>query len=422
MFCGECGTKNEKNAQFCENCGSKLVVEKSVAQKTNSASSQKKPTNESFSMKLKQMPKKKKILLGVVVAIILILIVSYTIISNKLSPRAIAKDYFLAVTNVDTDKLYQYMDIEKSEFTNKDIFVKLATRDMDEDDKVKVANYKIGNVEKSNDGLTATVSISYVLEGEDDPDTVKVTMVKQKSKKYLFFDDWRISNNMAVMSTKKDYQIKVLKDTKLTIEGIEVNKKYIDKDLSNETYDVYKMPAMFTEKYEMKLALPLGFEVEDTVNVSSYSNYTFKFSEKNLPENLKKQMMETTKSGLQTLYNGAKDQKSFDEIKQVFANENVDLSDLQETYTSLSNSLSNSGLNAIEFTEVTLSDLDLTEDGYRASVKTKYKYTISYTSLGETKTHDSSSSDTMYIYYTFVDNEFKIIDASSLNTYFSRYY
>ena len=24
MFCGQCGTKNEKGAAFCENCGAKL--------------------------------------------------------------------------------------------------------------------------------------------------------------------------------------------------------------------------------------------------------------------------------------------------------------------------------------------------------------------------------------------------------------
>ena len=26
MFCGECGTKNEKGAKFCEKCGAKLEV------------------------------------------------------------------------------------------------------------------------------------------------------------------------------------------------------------------------------------------------------------------------------------------------------------------------------------------------------------------------------------------------------------
>lgn len=420
MFCGECGTKNEKNAQFCENCGAKLVEEKPVTKNLKSASDPKKTNNESFSTKLKKMPKKKKILLGVVAAVIVVLIVAYAVISNKLSPKTIAKDYFLAVANVDTDKLYQYMDIEKSEFTNKDMFVKLATRNYDEDDQMKFSNYKIGKVEKNNNGLTATVSISYMIEGEDEPETVKVSLVKQKSKKYLFFDDWRISNNMAVMDTKKDYQIKVLKDTKLTIEGIEVDKKYIDKESSNETYDVYKMPAMFTEKYEMKLALPLGFEVEDTVNVSNYSSYTFRLDENNLPQNVKKQILETAQTGLQTLYNGAIAKKSFDEIKDVFAYTDADLSALQKTYTSLSNSLSN--LSAIEFTEVALSDFELTEDGYRAYIKTKYKYTVSYTSGDETKTHDSSSSDSMYIYYAYHNNEFKMIDASSLNTYFSRYY
>ncbi len=421
MFCGECGTKNEEGALFCENCGAKLVEEK-PAKQPKKVSNSKQASSESFGTKLKKMSMVKKILLGVALAIVIILIVAYAVINNKLSPKKIAKDYFMAVVNMDTDKLYQYMDIDKNEFTSKEMFDKLAENNLN-DDKIKLANYKMGNVEKSNNGLTATVTISYVEEGDDDTETVKVTLVKQKSKKYLFFEDWHISNSMSVMDTTKDYKIKVLKDSKVTIEGIEVDKKYIDKDSSDGTYDVYKMPAMFKTKYNMKIELPLGFEVEDTLNLSSYySSYTYSLNEDKLPENVKKQLIETTKKGIQTLYNGAKDQKPFDEIKNEFEYEGSDLSNLKKTYESLSKSLSGSDLSAIEFTAIELDSFTTTEKGFRAYIDADYKYTVSYTSGSETKTHDSNSSDSMTIYYSYSDNAFKITDAGSLVTYFSRYY
>lgn len=419
MFCGECGTKNRKDSQFCENCGAKLVEEKPTKQ-TKKVSNSKQVNNESFGTKLKKMPMQKKILLGVGLAVIVAFITAFAVMNNKFSPKAIAKDYFLAVVNADIDKLYQYSDVEKSEFTSKKLFKKFAEDSLD--DGVKISNYKIGKVEKSNDGLTAIISISYVEEGEDEPETVKVTLIKQKSKKYLFFDNWKISNNMSVLNTKKDYQVKVLKDTKVTIEGIDVDKKYIDEDASDENYDVYKMPAMFTERYSIKLALPLGFEIEDKMNVSGYSSYSFQLDKDNLPDDIKNKIIETTKVGLQTLYNGAKDKKSFDEVKKAFEFTNANLEDLKETYEDLVEDLADSELTSIEFTEISLNSFYSTSDGYKAYIKAKYNYTVTYSYGDEVKTHDSNSSDTMDIYYSYSDNAFKMTDATSLITYFSRYY
>ena len=416
MFCGECGTKNQKDSRFCENCGTKLVEE--TKSKSKSTSHSKKTNNDSLKEKLKKMPKSKKIWYGIVTIMVVGILGFYGVMSNRLSPKNIAKEYFLAVSNGDLNKAYQYLNIEKNEFTNMEMFLTISNRELDDDDKMKFSNYKIGKVEKSKDGFTANVSIHYLLEGEDEPEIVQLTLVKQKSKKFLFFDDWRISNKMAIMDTKKDYKIKVLKGSKVILEGIEVDKKYIDKNSSDEIYDIYKMPTMFTEKYQMKIVLPMGIEIEDTLNVASYSSYTFHLDEDNLPETLKKQILDRAKSGLQVLYDGAREQKSFDEIKDAFNFKDADLHDLKETYESLAKSLSNSGLNAIEFTEVTLSSLDTTKDGYKAYIRAKYQYTVSYTSGEEIKTHDSSSSDSMIIYYSYIDNAFQIVNASSLNTYF----
>lgn len=418
MFCGECGTKNAKGAKFCESCGATLVEEKSVP---NTKTDKKTTNNDNLATKVSKMSKQNKIIMGIVIAIVVIFIAFYAIMSSKLSPKAIAEDYFLAVANVDANKLYKYLDIDESEFTTKDMFVKVMEESTDDDDKMKVANYTVGNAKKELTGLSTTVTITYVLDGKKDSETADITLVKQKSKKYLIFDDWRVSTDG--LTTVKDFEIKVLKGSELSIEGVKVDKKYLDKKESTETYDVYHMPAMFTTTYKATIKLPMGFEVEDNIRVSEYSKYTYSFDKNTLPDKVKTQIANNIKKGLQTLYDGAKDKKEFSDIKKSFTFKGADLSDLEDAYNSLARSISNSGLTSISFTDIELSSLSTNSDGsLYASVKAKYKYTVSYESSGETKTHDSNDYDYMYIYLTYADKEFRIIDASSLNTYFSKYY
>ncbi len=49
MFCNKCGTKNEKNAKFCENCGYSLTEQKeyqsNTTEKTYNDTAEKKPSN-----------------------------------------------------------------------------------------------------------------------------------------------------------------------------------------------------------------------------------------------------------------------------------------------------------------------------------------------------------------------------------------
>lgn len=418
MFCGECGTKNAKGAKFCESCGATLVEEKSG---TKTKTDKKTANNDSLATKVNKMSKQNKIIMSIIVVIVVIFIAFYAIMSSKLSPKAIAEDYFLAVANVDANKLYKYLDIDESEFTTKDMFVKITGENTDGDDKMKVANYTVGNAKKELTGLSTTVTITYVLDGEKDSKTADITLVKQKSKKYFLFDDWRVSTDG--LTTVKDFEIRLLKGSELSIEGVKVDKKYLDKKESTETYDVYHMPAMFTTTYKATIKLPMGFEAEDNIRVSDYSKYTYSFDEDTLPDKVKTQITNNIKKGLQTLYDGAKDKKEFSDIKKSFNFKGADLSDLEDAYNSLARSISNTGLTSISFTDIELSSLSTNSDGsLYASIKAKYKYTVSYESSGETKTHDSNDYDYMYIYLTYADKEFRIIDASSLNTYFSKYY
>ncbi len=418
MFCGECGTKNEKGARFCENCGAKLELE--VPKKTKVKST----NNENLGTKWKKLSKTKKVIGGVILILLIALFAIYTIISNQLSPKTIAKNYFLAVVNKDVDAIYEYMDIETSDFANKEMFLKIFDDQYDDEDAMKLSNYRVGKVNMSKDGLTATVTISYVEDGDNDTDIAEITLVKQKSKKYLIFDNWCISKSLYPVQVISNFEFKALKNSKVKIEGIEVDSKYIDKKSSDETYDVYKMPAMFATEYDVVVTLPMGFDIENTLRVSESNNKIniSAFDEDNLSDEMIKELEGLIKTGLQTLYNGAKDKQDFKSISETFGDKKIDLSDLEDTYNSLKNSLSNVNLTNINFTEVTLNDFSTYDDYYRVDVKTKYNYSLTYQSGNEVKTHDSSDSDSMYVYITYVDGAFHIVDAGSLNTYFSKYY
>lgn len=76
MFCEKCGAKNKNGAKFCEKCGYKLET-KEPEKKKNFAKENKILT------KIKGMPKKSKIITGVVLLIIIIAIIVLCILLNN---------------------------------------------------------------------------------------------------------------------------------------------------------------------------------------------------------------------------------------------------------------------------------------------------------------------------------------------------
>ena len=417
MFCAECGTKNESGAQFCENCGHKL--EENVVTHGTTGTPK---TGKSLSTKIQEMSKKNKIISVIAIFVVIVLIIGYFVLCSMTDPKNIAEKFFNATMSYDVDAMYSFLDIESSEFTTKEMFKKINKDDIDEDDIPKVLNYTVGKPVTSSDGLSTIVTITYVLDGEDESDTADIKLVKDKNKKWLFFDNWKI--HMAGTDTVKGYQIKVMKDAKVTIEGVEVDKKYIDKKESSDSLDVYTMPAMFGTSYDIVITLPIGEEIEDYIYVSKGSSYTYKLSLSNLSDDIEDKVSVAVKTNLQTLYDGAKDQKSFDDIKSSFDYKGANLDDLKDAYEDLVDDISDDiTLTKIEFKDVTLNSVNIDENGnLYVSFKVTYDYSLSYQSGDETKTHDSNDYDYMNLTFDYVDDAFKLVDASDLNTYFSRYY
>ena len=394
MFCPECGKKNADEAQFCEFCGAKIADESKIILP-------KKPR--------KPMNKKTKIILIVVAILVLVLGGGGLILSNNFKPSKIATEYFDAVVNNDTDKIYDYINVPDSEFTTKEIFKKVVeTEDTD------VVNYQMVSEEKSSDGLSAQVTFSYTLEGRQSPLTQTIYLVKDKKNKFLIFDNWKISDGSSLV--EEDYQIRTFKDATLKLEGVTVDKKYKEEDDDDSDYDTYVIPALFKGEYDAQITLKNGLTTESTLNVGGYSSSlnTLKLSDKD-----EKSLEDTIKEDVKKLYDSAIDNKSFSDIKKDFEYKDSDLSDLEDAYGSFVKSIQNNELQEYNLTDVEVDRISLNDDGYLyVTVSMEYKYTAKEYFSDDTvsKTDD----DTAYLTFDYSDG-FKLVDMTSLETYFSRF-
>ena len=457
MFCGECGTKNEKDSAFCSNCGSKLeheeeteVIEK-PAKKTTKKTAEKKeekkveqnveekevtqveepkqevPVTPSTTVvervvvqeQPKTMSKKTKNIIIVLIVLAVLGFGAYKFGEELTSPKNVAKEYIKAVINQDLGTLYKYLELGKDKtFVTSKIF-KEVFKDKAKTES-KISNYKVTDVEYSD--LTAIVKFTYTTKSSSDEKKDSVKLIKTSKKKYYIYDEWKIADLTAEDVALEDYTIKVSKGAKLEFAGVKVASKYIDKDESSDSVDVYVLPQVFRGKTKVKATLDNGVVIENEVVPSSYNKvYTVKFDENSLTEKQKKELVNSFKEILSDLYDNAIDGKKYDDIKDDYKNTGKKF---ETNYNEFVDDIANSynKLSKIEFKEIKLSDVSLNDDGNLVvKVRASYDYTVKYTTYsGEDKTSEKSD----YNYITLVlgssKSKYYLVDIERISTYFYR--
>ena len=393
MFCPECGKKNENGAQFCEHCGAKMAEEsKVVLPKTPR----------------KPMKKKTIVIISIVSALVVILVVGGIVLSSNFKPSKIAVNYFVALMNNDTDKIYDYINVPDSEFTTKKMFTEVV-----DTEKEDLLNYKIVSEEKSTDGLSAQVKISYTLEGDKTPLTTTIYLVKDKKNKLLIFDNWKISDGSSLV--EEDYDITVYKGATVKLEGVEVPEKYKEESIS-QRYDTYVIPAIFKGEYDAEVTLKNGLKTKSVLDTTGYDSSLTDFE---LSENEEKELTSSIKDYVSKLYKAALEGKSFDDIKKDYEYKGSDLDELEKAYKSFASSIKNSGLTKYSLKDVEISRYSINTEGYLyVTVNTEYDYTVK--SYFSDETVDNDDEDTAYLTFDYSDG-FKLVDMTGLATYFSRY-
>ena len=414
MFCGECGTKNKKGDAFCKECGAKLEVVEVSKSKT------KKVTNNPPK---KPMAKSTKIIIGGVALVVIACVALFVVLANITNPKNVAKEYISAVINKDGNKLYSYLNIDgDSTFVSKKVFDNYVKEELKE---TSITNYKITNVEYSTGKLQATVKFTYTTKNSSSESTGTVKLIKDKSKKYLLFDNWKINDSIDTVVVK-DYTLKVTKGSKLTYGGINVDKRYLDSSKSSTEYDVYVLPQVFGYETIVKAVLPSGLDIEEKVTPSSYSStHTVSFDEDSMTDEAKNKIIEVAKKDINTIYASAIANKSFADIKSNFNVSGTDLTKLEQSYNEFVSDLGNESniLTSFTITNASIYDIDLDSNGYLdVEFKVNYDYAIKFNDYSNVeKTHSDSDYDYMDVKLTYNNGKYYLVDVSGLETYFSRY-
>ena len=270
MYCGECGAKNKKDAEFCGECGAKLEHEKEEKNKKEEKKEDKKP-----------MTKKNKIILLVVLILIVLLIIGYSFLNKKYSAEGVATDYLEALISNDADKIYDSLNIDSNnKFTSKETFKKMFEENYKTD--IEVLNYTLTDIEYNDGNLSAEVEFKVIYKDSKE-DSITINVVKDSKKKFLVFDSWYVSNGENALIVN-DYTINVPKGAKVSVNDIELDNSYLNKDESTDSKDVYVIDKIFRGTATIKTNI-WGIETSKEVNVSSYNdNYTANIDTDTMPE------------------------------------------------------------------------------------------------------------------------------------------
>ena len=411
MYCGECGAKLKKNAEFCGECGAKVHQKEEEEKKTK---------NVVKKTERKPMSKKKKAIIITVVVLVVAVIGSYWFLSKRFGPEGVATEYLEAMISNDADRIYNAINLSgDTTFTTKEAFEKIF--DSLHNGYDDVVNYKVIDVEYNEGKLTANVEFQIASEGSEE-DTITIRVIKNSQKKFLIFDSWQVSN-VSNSLLVKDYQITVPKNSTVTVNDIALESKYLNNDKSTEELDVYVIPQIFVGTTTIKTVLPCGIEETSEQNISSYNtSYKADVSLESLTDEMETTLEEQVKKDLTTLYANIIAKKDWNSIKESYNYANADLKNLEQEYEDLYEELVTDNdvtLKAFEVTDVNITDVSLNDNQLEISAKFTYKYTVDYQNFNnETKTKEGNSSYTTSISYDYVDNAYKINDIYGTVTYF----
>ncbi len=432
MFCGECGTKNEAESGFCQNCGAKLNVVKKESPKKGRPKKEvikeedvaaPAATKEKENVKSSN-PKTKKIVVTLIIILAVLGGTYYYLNEFVFTPKIAVEEFLDALTSGDTKELVKYFDVEESEFVSKEkIEDALKANDAYEELDYLVKDAKV-------DGDEAEVEVELEYDGEEEDFDFEL---ESNSKQYLIFNNWTLTDKTideifgdSLYEVIKDFEISVFTGSKVYIDGEELDDKYLSEDDSNDEMEVYVIPEILSASYDIKVILENGMEFSNEVFPTIYySEYSLDYiSVDDLSEDVIKDIEEDAISDFQKLYNYAIEGKTFDEIKDDYEVDSLDIDDLEDTYDDLLNAVVSysSTLTKIDFTKGDLSYLSF-EDGIMSiSLDIEYDYELDYENFsGEVEKITNDSDSYISLNVKFIDGKYRVESAEYVISYFSVY-
>jgi len=337
VFCEKCGTKNDSSSKFCEKCGAKLDNEEEVKSSPKAVAKAPKVDSKSLKDKFNSLTKKQKLIGGIVALVVVAIIVFFIVGSQMTSVENMGKNAFTQLADKSTiNNKYLSVALNSDEY-----FVSLGDRMKDiiesKDIKFNYKKYKVTTSKKS-------ITVKYY-DTEEEENYKVVFDIKKDGKSLLIFDKYVItkitmeqvgSYGTATLYNPADsekIELKTIKGSKITIDGKEVKKDYIDSKKSDKENDVYVIKGMTRGSYSVEFTVgKLSFKKsiyvysdgDNEYNLTNYmsSSYLSKDNNDEYAKVFKKYITtyyEYVNDDAKTVDDFGKKYKLTDDIKEEFA-------------------------------------------------------------------------------------------------------
>lgn len=344
MFCSECGTKNNEGAAFCQECGTKLGQQADVEKVENSEKTETvknvEVLNESQKNKGNFLSFIKKNKIPVIIGgVVICLIAAYFIINSTVySAKNFALKYAEAVISEDVKAQIEFADVygESDFVTEKVINKKYKNQKLKKIEQIRVLSdsevKKLGSTVLSSDtikdtvesilGTTSTSSVSglesslaktfvveYILEGSTSSKYMTVMVTEHKDKNLLVFDKWKALGNDVI---SREVVVTATKGTTVSIDGVKVSDKYLDKEESTSDEVVYNVGTVLKDDVVIEVTLKNGLSFTRTVDTYDKKDIDLtSYYSLDLSSSSKKDVASVVKKFTEVFVGGAiKDRKS----------------------------------------------------------------------------------------------------------------
>lgn len=381
MFCGKCGAKNKEGAKFCEKCGNKLEAsKKEPAKKENK-------TVNNIKEKVKVVPKKVKIGIGVALIVLIIAIIVLAILLSN--PVKKVEDYLTSyydnyTEDYGNDELVKIGDILRSH----------------RDDEGALENIS-KQIENTIDNWVKNFNKSYKNEDELVEEYRKLSGVLEDIYSYF--------NGLEYVLTYEDYynyreEIYDLYYSKSyyfsAVEASDEYEKYYNYSRVIESDSYYNEAQEFINNYLTDELDALKTEAEEMVNLGEGATTEellnaylsqIEFLEENQYQN---NIDLSTTEGYQTLYNNA--------VSKIVEYTKTYASELESNYeTNDVMDMIDTSMEALEYNSDEYNELNELKTSYEDKLPSKLtdEYDVSHTSGSSNYSYGTTINDEEYDSY-----------------------
>lgn len=312
----------------------------------------------------KPLPKLMFVVIAEAVAAVALIVGLVMVTRSRFSPETVARNYWEATMNHEWGKAYEYCSFPDSDLLSKQMYV---NANAGNDEIVDYESVKVidtvqqaqDEMQDQLDGLGSLLgdygdyvsdaadeaqgsgdikqyAVEYRLKGSSEKSYTYLTLTKTKEKKFLFWDDWKVTSSE---SWAPNVQITIPENADMTLNGVEVDSSDAAVEDGMKTITI---PYLFTGEYQMSVTEEGMQDYNRMLQVESYGidgSYITLIPSQETVDAVAAKAGDDIKLVMESALQG----KDFSEIEECFTEEAVSDGYVQDDYEYLAETLAGDG-------------------------------------------------------------------------------